>query len=348
MTFSVRNALQALALLLLAWGATSSAGSLQGSASYRERLMLPPDAVFEAQLHEISRADAPPTVLGRVRLDPAGQPPFRFAIGYDKTALRPGGRYAVRATVTHRGRLLFTTDRIHAVLDGRDEPLALRLVSARREPPAASRTDALGPLPASFEGEVPGAGNPIRWHVDLFPEGRYQLRTTHLGRPEPNAFDEIGRWSREVGGDRIVLRGGREAPIFLQPVDDGTALRKLDLDGRPIASGHEDRLQRQPQFAPIEPRLLLAGMFAHMTDAASIALCADLRTVPVAMEADFPVLEAAYRKARTKPGERVLVNLEGRLALRPSMAPSQPPRPTLVVERLVGIWPGQRCPRPSK
>lgn len=348
MTFFVRDALRTLAFMLLAWGAAASAGTLQGSASCRERLMLPPDAVFEAQLQDISRADAPATVLGRFRLDPAGQPPFRFAIGYDEAALRPGGRYAVRATVTHRGRLLFTTDRIHSVLDGRDAPLDLRLVSARREPPAASRPDGLGPLPASFEGELPGAGNPIRWHVDLFPEGRYQLRTTHLGQPEPNAFDDIGRWSREAGGDRIVLRGGREAPVFLQPVDGGSTLRKLDLDGRPIASGHEDRLRRQPQFAPIEPRLLLAGMFAHVADAASIALCADLRTVPVAMEADFPALEAAYRQARTKPGERVLVNLEGRLALRPSMEQSQPPRPTLVVERLVGIWPGQRCPRPPK
>ncbi len=36
------------------------AGSLEGTASYRERISLPPDAVFEAQLQDVSLADAPP------------------------------------------------------------------------------------------------------------------------------------------------------------------------------------------------------------------------------------------------------------------------------------------------
>lgn len=34
------------------------AGTLQGTASYRERIALPPDAVFEAELQDVSRADA--------------------------------------------------------------------------------------------------------------------------------------------------------------------------------------------------------------------------------------------------------------------------------------------------
>lgn len=318
--------------------------TLHGSAAYRERIMLPPDAVFEAQLQDIARADAPATVLGSTRLDPAGQPPLRFGIAYDEAAVRPGGRYAVRATVTHRGQLLFTTDRIHPVLDGSAAPVELLLVQARRGPPAASAAGQLGPLPASFEGELPGAGNPVRWHVDLFPEGRFQLRTTHVGRPEPNRFDDIGRWSRDADGGRIVLRGGREAPVFLLPVEGGTALRKLDLEGKPIESALPDRLQRQPGFTPIEPRLLLGGMFVYMADAAKIVLCADGRSVPVAMEADYRALEAAYQKARGEPGERLLVSVEGLLALRPSMEESQPPRTTLVVERFVGVWPGQRCP----
>jgi copper homeostasis protein (lipoprotein) len=203
---------------------------------------------------------------------------------------------------------------------------------------------ALGKLPASFAGELPGAGNPVRWHVDLFPDGRFQLRTTHLGRPEPDQFDDIGRWSQEGKSGRIVLRGGREAPVFLLPTDGGAALRKLDLHGKPIDSAHNDRLKRQRRFAPIEPRLFLDGMFTSTADAASIVLCADERSILVAMEADYPALEAAYAKARTKPGERVLVSMNGLLAPRPSMEAGQPPRTSLVVERFVGIWPGRRCP----
>ena len=342
----IRHRLWALALVALTCATPGSAwaGTLQGTAAYRERLMLPPDAVFEAQLQDIARADAPAKVLGRARVDPAGQPPFAFEIAYDEAAVEPRGRYAVRATITHQGRLLFTTDRIYPVLDGRDAPLDLLLVSARREPPAAYPAAALGELPASFEGEQPGAGNPIRWHLDLYPEGRFQLRTTHLGRPSPNQFDDIGRWTQERELGRIVLRGGREAPVFLLPVDGGAALRKLDLRGKPIDSAHNDRLQRQPQFKPIGPQLFLSGMFAYRADAASIVLCAHKRSVPVAMEADYKALEAAYMKARTEPGERLLVSLEGLLAPRPSMESSQPPRTTLVVERFVGVWPDQRCP----
>lgn len=199
------------------------------------------------------------------------------------------------------------------------------------------------PPDAVFEAQLAGAGNPIRWHVDLYPEGRFQLRTTQIGRPEPNRFDDIGRWSRDADSGRIVLRGGREAPVYLMPADGGAALRKLDLQGKPVESTQNDRLPRQPQFTPLEPRLFLTGMYPYLADAASIVLCADNRTVPVATEADHAALEAAYTKARTTPGERVLVSLEGLLALRPSVEENQPPRTTLVVERFVGVWPGQRC-----
>jgi copper homeostasis protein (lipoprotein) len=338
MSHFIPDRLSALVFVALTYAVAGSAwaGTVDGTAAYRERMMLPPDAVFEAQLQDISRADAPAEVLGRARLDPAGQPPFRFEIAYDDAAVERRGRYAVRATVTRQGQLLFTTDRIHPVLDGRDALLDLVLVSARADPQGAS--------PATALGELPGARNPIRWHLNLYPEGRFQLRTTHLGRPAPNQFDDIGRWRQERELGRIVLRGGRERPVFLLPVDGGAALRKLDLEGNQIDSANNDRLQRQPQFKPIEPRLFLSGMFVYLADVASIVLCADNRSVPVAMEVDHKALEAAYMEGRTEAGERLLVSLEGLPAPRPSMEESRPPRITLVVERFVGVWPGQRCP----
>ncbi len=119
-------------LVALAWAACTPAwaGTLEGTAAYRERIALPPDAVFEAELQDVSRADAPATVLGRAKIDPAGQPPFRFQIAYDGAAVQPGRRYVVRATVRHQGRLLFTTDRAYPVLaGGADAPLRLLLVA---------------------------------------------------------------------------------------------------------------------------------------------------------------------------------------------------------------------------
>jgi putative lipoprotein len=117
-------------LFLLGVPAPSSAATLRGEAFYRERIALPPDAVFEAVIQDVSRADAPADVLGRSRLDPAGQPPFRFEIAYDDAARRPGGRYAVRASVTRDGQLLFTTDQFIPAFDG-PQPVEILLVGAK-------------------------------------------------------------------------------------------------------------------------------------------------------------------------------------------------------------------------
>lgn len=210
----------------------------------------------------------------------------------------------------------------------------------------AASNDGLGALPASFAGEIPGAGGPVAWHVDLLPEGRYQLRQTFTDRPAPASFDDIGRWLREPDTGRLVLRGGREAPVFLLPVDGGAALRKLDLEGKVIESSHNDRLARLPEPAPIEPRLLLTGMFTYVADAAAITLCADDRRLPVAMEGDYRALEAAYLRAEPQPGQPLLATVEGVIVSRPSAEEGQPPRPTLVVEKFVSVRPRETCGTP--
>ena len=89
--------------------------------------------------------------------------------------------------------------------------------------------------------------------MDLNADGSYQLRQTWLNRLAPNMFDDIGRWRLEPSGQRLVLRGRREAPVFLQPLEGGAVLRKLDLEGKPIRSGHNDRLTR---LAVPEPKSL--------------------------------------------------------------------------------------------
>jgi putative lipoprotein len=137
----VRYEFTTLLLTTLAWSicAPAWAGVIKGTAAYRERIALPPDAVFEAVLQDSSKADAPATVLGRARINPAGQPPFRFQIPYDDAMVKPGRRYTVRAVVFHQGHLLFTSDRNYAVLDGSTTPLEIRLVSARSTPPVSDR-----------------------------------------------------------------------------------------------------------------------------------------------------------------------------------------------------------------
>jgi copper homeostasis protein (lipoprotein) len=127
-------------------------------------------------------------------------------------------------------------------------------------------------------------------------------------------------------------------------VEADGSLRKLDTAGKPIASGHNDRLERLPQAALIEPRLNISGLFIYMADAAVITLCADGSRLPVAMEGDFRALQAAYMKERPSPGKPLLASVEGRIATRPSMEESLPPQDTLVVERFISLSPQGRCP----
>jgi copper homeostasis protein (lipoprotein) len=200
----------------------------------------------------------------------------------------------------------------------------------------------LGPLPASWVGELPGASGPIRWQVDLDADGTYQLRQTYLNRDPERGFDDIGRWQLDAEG-RLVLRGGREAPVFLEPMRRGRRLRKLDLEGQRIRSRLNDRLSRLSSPQPIDPQLNLEGLFRYMADAPSIELCATGRTLPVAMEADYLPLERAYLQSRAAGAPR-LATLEGLITTRPSMEETQPPQRTLVVKGFSRLGEEQTCP----
>lgn len=89
---------------------------LEGTATYRERIALPPDATFEATLEDISRADAPASVIGQMHIEQPGNPPFHFTIRYDPTQIQPNHVYSVRARITVGNHLLFTTDQRYQVL----------------------------------------------------------------------------------------------------------------------------------------------------------------------------------------------------------------------------------------
>lgn len=111
--------------------------TISGTALYRERMALPADASFEATIEDVSRADASAPVLARTRIEPAGQPPFRFSMSYDPAKVQAGHDYAIRARVTRAGELLFTTDH-HYGLPPAGEDVELMLVRAGRSTPSKS------------------------------------------------------------------------------------------------------------------------------------------------------------------------------------------------------------------
>jgi copper homeostasis protein (lipoprotein) len=200
---------------------------------------------------------------------------------------------------------------------------------------------ALEGLPARFAGDLPCASCPgVRHVLELRPDGTYAYRMTYLERGDAEeTFDDIGRW--QLDGDKLTLRGGREAPEFFA-VRGADAIEKLNLDGGPIESALNYTLTRAPQLQPLEPELHMRGMYRYQADAAVFEECITGWRLPVGMEADNLALERAYAQARSAPGEAVLINLIGRVAHRPAMEGDDLVR-SLVPVQFINAWPGQDC-----
>src|SRR5688572_3649471 len=127
--------------------AAPSEATLTGTATYRERIALPPGAVFEATLEDVSRADAPAEVLGRTRMESPGNPPFKFSIAYYAARIDPAHRYTVRAKVTHEDRLMFTTDTPYPVLSA-GQPKHVDMLM--RMPPSSASTASTATLENTY------------------------------------------------------------------------------------------------------------------------------------------------------------------------------------------------------
>jgi heat shock protein HslJ/uncharacterized lipoprotein YbaY len=84
--------------------------SVAGTATYRERMALPPEAVFEASIEDAARPDgAAPAPLGATRVT-APRVPIDFAIGIDAGKIQPGHRYVLHSRITLDGQPLFIAE----------------------------------------------------------------------------------------------------------------------------------------------------------------------------------------------------------------------------------------------
>jgi uncharacterized lipoprotein YbaY len=94
------------------------AQTIQGTATFKERMALPPDAVLEATLEDVSRADAPAETIARARVASPGNPPIAFTLTYDPSKINPKHRYVVRARILVGEKPFFTTDTAAPVITG--------------------------------------------------------------------------------------------------------------------------------------------------------------------------------------------------------------------------------------
>ena len=115
---------------LAATATRRASGELTGRVTYRTRAALPSGAVVEVRLLDVSRADAPAAVLGRVEIVTGGeQVPIPFAVRYDPEAIDGRRRYALHATITIAGRVAYRTAVAHAVLTNGAPVAAVEVVA---------------------------------------------------------------------------------------------------------------------------------------------------------------------------------------------------------------------------
>ncbi len=221
-------------------GSSGLAGTVEGSATYRERIAVPPDASLFVELQDVSLADAPAVTLAAQRYA-LNAVPSRFELTYDDALIRDGHRYLVRASIAQGQKLLFTTDSAYPVItDGAGHSADLLLVQVQAQ--GAAMLENTQWTAATLNGA------PIE--TDRRPE---------LNFAEGGAFSGTGGCNRftgqaEIAGNQIEFPDNMAATLMAcpPPLDEveraffhamqsvtsyasqGDALALLDAAGEPV------------------------------------------------------------------------------------------------------------------
>lgn len=80
---------------------------ISGKVLYRERIMLPPQALVTVSLLDVSRADAPADVLAQTQIKGKSASPFDYELQFDPARIDPRHRYSLQARITVGDQLIF-------------------------------------------------------------------------------------------------------------------------------------------------------------------------------------------------------------------------------------------------
>ncbi|WP_283426536.1 META domain-containing protein [Shimia sagamensis] len=105
-----------LAMCLGAGSAMADFQTLNGSVLYREKIALPPEALVEVTLEDVSKMDVKSTVLARQTLKPSGQVPVAYQLTYDDGMVDERGRYSVRAVIRVGDNVMWRSTQSFAAL----------------------------------------------------------------------------------------------------------------------------------------------------------------------------------------------------------------------------------------
>ena len=243
MTASRRDFVGTLALGFLApaGGALAATATLRGTVSYRERIALPPGAIVEVKLLDVSLADAPARTIAETRASGARNP-TRYVLRFDRAQIQPRRRYALQARILHRGQLLFINTSHHGIFDGGSEETDIRVerVAAAPSPAPERPASPVGRwlledirqggvidrlqtvLEIAPDGRVSGSGGCNRMsgsarisgtRISFGPVAATQMACTPAAMDQEQKFfaglREVRRWRADPARGKLVLLDAR-------------------------------------------------------------------------------------------------------------------------------------------
>ncbi len=135
-----RSFCAALAVAMVPLGAAwSQERIVEGSAAYRERIALPPEAALTVRLGVMAGGELGEPLLAEQILSPAGQVPIGFSLRFDPAAVPADAALGLEAIISVDGNRWFET--AGAVPLPAEGPAELMLVRAAPQAPAPSGPD---------------------------------------------------------------------------------------------------------------------------------------------------------------------------------------------------------------
>ena len=222
--------------------AVAAARTLSGTVSYRERMLLPPTAIVEVKLLDVSLADAPARTIAETRVS-GRRIPAPWILHFDSQQIEPRRSYALQARILDHGQMLFTTTERYSVFAGGPDntDIWVQRVAAQDQPaktassPVGSwRLASLGgaetpdsittTLSIAEDGRVSGRGGCNGFGGNATVRGRtirFSRMVSTMMACAPDVMNQeqrflktlerVHRWSIERRTRRVALldRGGR-------------------------------------------------------------------------------------------------------------------------------------------
>lgn len=233
--------------------AAQASAKVTGTISYRDRSALPDNAEVTVQLADVSRQDSAATVLAEQKFTTGGkQVPFSFELNYDPAKIDERFTYAVQATITVDGRLLYRNTQAYLVVtQGRPTNIDLLL----------QRVGDAAPQPTAGATTVPvagiGGGYKVSGTVSLLerialPENNVEILVQLVDVANPNDSKLITEQRSGSNGQQAPFRFDLiYNPALVNDTVNYVVQASISIDGN-VTYRSTDQYRIAPQGRPVD------------------------------------------------------------------------------------------------